>query len=265
MAEKERARQAEKERAKQAAAKKKHGSQPKSSKAKAAAPTSEEDGSDSQEGDDGEAGAAAASGADASNQKRKERQASSQAAQQQQQQSLSSTSGAAKRRRKREEAKAAANPPDLRDLVLVLLPGYVRRKQFSFYRSTLRSQVRSIDKVKPQRTFGDKDEWKKLLSSLQQEGMLSYSELTDNITLSQPASPTELRDAIETTAKRLAGYGVRNGCGECSTAELLEQLSQLDGRFLALTFEELDEALQEYSLDNSCFMYDANAHTLHVI
>ena len=48
--------------------------------------------------------------------------------------------------------------------------------------------VKQLDKVKPARSFGDKDEWKAALEALQQVGTLSYVALHDQITLPEPES-----------------------------------------------------------------------------
>ena len=52
----------------------------------------------------------------------------------------------------------------------------------ALYRSMLRAAVRKFDKTT--RDFGDKDEWKAVLKGLQQDGVLTYSEASDTITLS---------------------------------------------------------------------------------
>ena len=49
--------------------------------------------------------------------------------------------------------------------------------------SSLRQAVRKLDKVKPPRTFGDKDEWKAALRLLSDAGKLTYIEATDSIVL----------------------------------------------------------------------------------
>ena len=41
----------------------------------------------------------------------------------------------------------------------------------------------SSDKVKPARSFGDKEEWKAALAALQQAGKLSYVELNDQVNM----------------------------------------------------------------------------------
>ena len=43
--------------------------------------------------------------------------------------------------------------------------------------------MRKLDKVKPPRTFGDKDEWKAALRLLSDAGKLTYIEATDSIVL----------------------------------------------------------------------------------
>ena len=43
--------------------------------------------------------------------------------------------------------------------------------------------MKKLDKVKPDRSFGDKDEWKAVLAALQQAGKLSYVELNDQINM----------------------------------------------------------------------------------
>ena len=48
------------------------------------------------------------------------------------------------------------------------------RGQTSIYRSMLRSAVEKLDKVKPARSFRDKDEWKAVLSHLATTGVLTY-------------------------------------------------------------------------------------------
>ena len=89
------------------------------------------------------------------------------------------TSGAAKRRKAAEAQKAAANPPSLRELILLVLP----KMGPTFYRSMLRAKVKTIDPVK--RSFPDKDEWKAVLGELQTEGKLTYNEQgRDEITMS---------------------------------------------------------------------------------
>ena len=79
---------------------------------------------------------------------------------------------------------AAASPPDLKELIAAVLPDIAKRGRGSIYRSTLRANVKSIDPAK--RGFGDKDEWKAALKVLQEAGMLSFSEVTDTVTLPAP-------------------------------------------------------------------------------
>ena len=43
--------------------------------------------------------------------------------------------------------------------------------------------VKKIDKVKPPRSFSDKDEWRAVLETLQASGLLAYSAASDEITL----------------------------------------------------------------------------------
>ena len=45
----------------------------------------------------------------------------------------------------------------------------------------LRAAVKQLDKVKPARSFGDKDEWKAVLSHLATTGVLTYDETSDSI------------------------------------------------------------------------------------
>ena len=47
----------------------------------------------------------------------------------------------------------------------------------------LRSAVEKLDKVKPARSFRDKDEWKAVLSHLATTGVLTYDETSDTIVL----------------------------------------------------------------------------------
>ena len=77
----------------------------------------------------------------------------------------------------------ARAPPSLSDLIELALPAFVSRGQRSFYRSTLRAAVKKLDKVKPARSFGDKEEWKAALAALQQAGKLSYVELNDQVNM----------------------------------------------------------------------------------
>ena len=67
-------------------------------------------------------------------------------------------------------------------LIEAALPEFMRRGQSRVYRSMLRAAVRKFDKTT--RDFGDKDEWKAVLKGLQQDGVLTYSEASDTITLS---------------------------------------------------------------------------------
>ena len=53
------------------------------------------------------------------------------------------TSGAAKRRKAAEAQKAAANPPSLRELILIVLP----KMGPTFHRSMLQAKVKTIDPV----------------------------------------------------------------------------------------------------------------------
>ena len=66
------------------------------------------------------------------------------------------------------------------------LADFMRRGQRSFYRSTLRAAVKKLDKVKPQRSFGDKEEWKTVLTAMQAAGKLTYSAEKDEISMPQP-------------------------------------------------------------------------------
>ena len=79
-------------------------------------------------------------------------------------------------------------PPSLSQLIEIALPSFAQRGQCSFYRSILRAAVRKLDKVRPARSFGDKDEWKAVLAALQEAGKLTYSALNDEITISQELS-----------------------------------------------------------------------------
>ena len=69
-------------------------------------------------------------------------------------------SGAAKRHKAKEAAAATAAAPSLGDLIAAVLPSFKSRGQAPIFRSSLRQAVRKLDKVKPERSFGDKDEWK---------------------------------------------------------------------------------------------------------
>ena len=104
--------------------------------------------------------------------------------------SLSSSSGAAKKRAKVAAAAAAANPPTLSELIEAALLDFRRRGQRSFYRSMLRNAVKTIDKVRPQRSFGDRDEWDKVLNQLHKDGKLIYNSSGDTITLPEAAGPS---------------------------------------------------------------------------
>ena len=100
---------------------------------------------------------------------------------------LSTTSGAAKKRAKKAAAAVAAAPPSLLELIECALPNFVQRGQRSFYRSTLRAAVKALDKkVKPVRSFGDKDEWRAALAGLQDAGKLTYSAHNNTITMPEP-------------------------------------------------------------------------------
>ena len=73
------------------------------------------------------------------------------------------TSGAAKRRKAAEAQKAAANPPSLRELILLVLP----KMGPTFHRSMLRAKVKTIDPVASREAAAvvpwDKNEWKAVL------------------------------------------------------------------------------------------------------
>ena len=50
----------------------------------------------------------------------------------------------------------------------------------------LRQAVRKIDKVKPPRAFGNKDEWSDVLTALEKAGKLTYNRASDVVTLQTP-------------------------------------------------------------------------------
>ena len=70
-------------------------------------------------------------------------------------------------------------------LIEAALIDFGKRGQLSIYRSMLRSAVVKLDLIK--RTFKDKDEWKSVLSSLEQAGKLTYFLATDTVQLPLPA------------------------------------------------------------------------------
>ena len=49
--------------------------------------------------------------------------------------------------------------------------------------------MRKLDRVKPQRSFGDKDEWKAALGRLATAGVLTYIEASDSIVLRAAEEP----------------------------------------------------------------------------
>ena len=69
------------------------------------------------------------------------------------------------------------------ELVELAIPTFVRRAQQTIYRSMLRAEVRLLDKAKPVRTFGDKEEWKTVLATLAAAEKIKYVEATDTIQL----------------------------------------------------------------------------------
>ncbi len=62
---------------------------------------------------------------------------------------------------------------------------FVRRgqRESRVYRSMLRAAVRKIDTVKPARGFGEKEEWKQVLTALQAAGKLTYEVGSDTVVL----------------------------------------------------------------------------------
>ena len=54
----------------------------------------------------------------------------------------------------------------------------------------LRNAVKMIDKVRPVRSFGDRDEWVKVLKDLHDQGKLIYVAGSDTIELSEAAGPS---------------------------------------------------------------------------
>ena len=71
-------------------------------------------------------------------------------------------------------------------LIHLALPKFEKGR--TFYRSMLRHKVLQIDPAKSlKRKFGDKDEWRRVLQQLQDEGALTYNGDHDEIVVPLPA------------------------------------------------------------------------------
>ena len=70
-----------------------------------------------------------------------------------------------------------------------MLPSFKLRGQAPIYRSALRQAVEKFDKVKPSRSFRDKDEWKAALRLLSDAQQLTYIEASDSIMLRAAEEP----------------------------------------------------------------------------
>ena len=57
--------------------------------------------------------------------------------------------------------------------------------------------MRKLDKVKPVRSFGDKNEWKATLDCLATAGVLTYIEASDSIVLGAAEEPPEGDSMVE--------------------------------------------------------------------
>ena len=88
--------------------------------------------------------------------------------------------------RAKANATASTAPPSLLELVRLALPSFGTGR--TFYRSMLRVKVQQIDPAKSlKRKFGDKDEWRRLLKLLQDDGALTYDESCDEIVVPVPS------------------------------------------------------------------------------
>ena len=89
-------------------------------------------------------------------------------------------------------AVAAVNPPSLQELVERALPRFANRQVGNiFSRSVMRAAVIKLDTSQTKRGFRDKEEWKCVLSRLEEAGKLAYLVESDEIQVAATGAGSE--------------------------------------------------------------------------